>query len=138
MRYIIFVLVLLSETSFSAPMKSASDAKAQCTHIADALGGSNYDRASEIIMERSEFPPEWGANFRYEARKSLGQGNTDFGTLLGAEFVRSEEVGKSLSVHYYFVKFARQPMVFQCVVYRATKEWKIVGVTFQTDISLIN
>ena len=137
MRYILFVFIFLSELSFSAPLLKASDAKEQCTHIADALGSSNVDRASEIIMDRSEFPPEWGANFRYEAKRQLAQGNTDLGTLLGAEFVHTKEHGKSLNVYYYWIKFARQPMVFQCLAYRAVKEWKIIGVTFQTDMSLI-
>lgn len=118
-------------------MLDASDAKSQCTHAAEALGGANSERASEIILQHSDLPAEWGANFRYDTKRYFETTGTSLGALVGAEFVRTEELGKSLNVHYYWIKFAMQPMVFQCVAYRAVNEWKIIGVTFQEDISIV-
>ena len=56
------------------------------------------------------------------------------GKLEGNELLRFEKISSSLEVHSYLVKYERQPIRFNFILYKSSGEWRFQEFQYDSDV----
>ena len=94
-----------------------------CQSAANKFASGDIDGAFDVLIPYWPLPKEEVKAIAYQSKAQLDMVSGRYGQPLGAEYVRTETVGKSLIKQTFLIKFSKHALRMSCVFYKPEKVW---------------
>lgn len=129
MRVLLASLLLLA-----SPFALAQTPAERVEEFLRQVGTAKADEAFDRIFEGSgfaELKPQEFTTLKSQTRMAMGL----YGTVLGVEKVREEDLSPSLKRLVYLQKFEQYPVAWEFYFYKPKDTWQVNSLNFKDQIS---
>lgn len=120
-----------------ALLNSSAQTRTLCEEAVAQLAAGQTKQAFEALAPYWPLPKEEVTRLVSQTQAQLAQLTASYGPIVGYEWVRSRDAGKSLVQHWYLVKMPYHALRIGCTFYKPVQTWQVHTVFWDDQIDAL-